>query len=320
MDTTVLRALRALDLAGRISAEEIEYLASHARVLGYLPGAFVFHESQPRRFYGVILRGRLRLQRGPTGRPRVLHVLGPGDSFGEFSLFDDFPHSTSALVLESVELLEVPREAVGLMAKERPDLYARLVQGAARTIASRLRSGSGIGEAYVSGEVRREKDLLGERDVPAVRYYGVQTLRAVENFPITGIPIAQYPDLIKALAVIKEAAAAANHELGLLPDDIADAIVRAAREIREGNLHGEFVVDVIQGGAGTSTNMNANEVIANRALEILGRARGDYAVVHPNNHVNLSQSTNDVYPTALRIAAIWTLRELAMALAALRDA
>jgi aspartate ammonia-lyase len=206
------------------------------------------------------------------------------------------------------------------MADERPELYARLVRDAARTIASRLRGGSGIGETYVSGEVRREKDLLGERDVPAVRYYGVQTLRAVENFPITGISISQYQNLIKALAVIKEAAAWANEKLGLLEPTVADAIMRASREIRDGNMHGEFVVDVIQGGAGTSTNMNANEVIANRALEILGRDRGAYDVVHPNNHVNLSQSTNDVYPTALRIAAIWTLRDLAMALAALRDA
>ena len=170
------------------------------------------------------------------------------------------------------------------------------------------------------GPTRREKDLLGERDIPADRYFGVQTLRAVENFPITGIPIAQYPHLIKAIAAVKHAAALANRDLDLLEPEIADAITRAADEIRDGALHHEFVVDVIQGGAGTSTNMNANEVIANRALELSGRAKGEYAVIHPNNHVNLSQSTNDVYPTSLRIAAQFALVELQDALGQLRDA
>jgi aspartate ammonia-lyase len=171
-----------------------------------------------------------------------------------------------------------------------------------------------------SGPTRREKDLLGERDIPADRYFGVQTLRAVENFAITGIPISEYPHLVNALAAVKHAAALANRDLDLLSDEVADAIVRASAEIRGGALHDQFVVDVIQGGAGTSTNMNANEVIANRALELLGRAKGDYEAVHPNNHVNLSQSTNDVYPTSLRIAAHWGLQELDIALSGLRDA
>jgi aspartate ammonia-lyase len=170
------------------------------------------------------------------------------------------------------------------------------------------------------GPTRREKDLLGERDIPAHSYFGIQTLRAVENFPITGIPIAQYPHLINAIAAVKHAAALANRELDLLEPRLADAIMRAAQEIRSGALHDEFVVDVIQGGAGTSTNMNANEVIANRGLELLGHAKGDYHILHPNNHVNLSQSTNDVYPTSLRIAAHWALHELEQALSQLRDA
>jgi len=316
---TPLDALRALPLAAGSSDDELAALAGRARILGYLPGSYLFHESQPRRLFGVILRGRVELQKGPRARPRILRVLTAGDTFGEVSLFDDYPHSASALVTEAVEVLEIPREQFVRLAAERPELYARLVGGAVRTIASRL-GGDPSGEMYESGEVRREKDLLGERDVPAVRYYGIQTLRAVENFPITGIPISQYPNLIKALATIKEAAARTNQELGLLEPRLADAIARACEEIRAGNLHAEFVVDVIQGGAGTSTNMNANEVIANRALELLGEPRGHYAIVHPNNHVNLAQSTNDVYPTALRIACIWTVRELEQALASLRDA
>src|SRR5918911_2949415 len=150
--------------------------------------------------------------------------------------------------------------------------------------------------------VRTEHDLLGDRAVPAAAYYGVHTLRAVENFPITGTPIAIYPDLIRALACIKQAAALANNELGLLDKERTDAIEKACEEVRAGKLHDQFVVDVIQGGAGTSTNMNANEVIANRALELLGHGKGDYHHLHPNEHVNLGQSTNDVYPTAVNVA------------------
>ena len=167
---------------------------------------------------------------------------------------------------------------------------------------------------------RLEHDLIGERAVPASAYYGIHTLRALENFPITGTPISIYPDLIKALARIKQAAALTNHELGLLDAVRCEAICKACEEIGTGLWHDQFVVDVIQGGAGTSTNMNANEVIANRALELLGHHRGDYAHLHPNEHVNISQSTNDVYPTALKIAAIFGIETLIEAMAVLRNA
>jgi len=167
---------------------------------------------------------------------------------------------------------------------------------------------------------RREHDLLGEKMVPQDAYYGIQTLRAVENFPITGIPISSYPNLIKALAMVKKAAALANLELKLLPKNVARAIVKACNEIIGGALREQFVVDVIQGGAGTSTNMNANEVIANRAIEVLGFHRGQYDKVHPNNHVNLSQSTNDAYPTSIKIGLLLSIGELEKTMARLRDA
>ncbi|MFT3890068.1 MAG: lyase family protein [Anaerolineales bacterium] len=167
---------------------------------------------------------------------------------------------------------------------------------------------------------RIEHDLLGEREVPAEHYYGVQTLRATENFDISGITIQRYPRLIKSLAYIKKAAALTNAELGLLDVKIADAISRACDEILNGSLHDEFVVDVIQGGAGTSTNMNANEVIANRALELLGHEKGRYEILHPLNHVNMSQSTNDVYPTALRMTLSEKLDGLMKEMKYLRDA
>ncbi len=167
---------------------------------------------------------------------------------------------------------------------------------------------------------RLEHDSLGEREVPAEVYYGIQTLRAVENFPITGIPISQFPTLIRALGSVKQAAALANMDLGLLDRRVGEAIVRACEDVRAGRLDAHFVVDVIQGGAGTSTNMNANEVIANRALEILGYPRGAYEHCHPNNHVNRSQSTNDVYPTSLKVATIWKIGTLREAMGRLRDA
>ncbi|MGW5610617.1 aspartate ammonia-lyase, partial [Streptomyces sp. NPDC003753] len=167
---------------------------------------------------------------------------------------------------------------------------------------------------------RSEHDLLGHRDVPAEAYWGIHTLRAKENFPITGTPISAYPHLIDALAAVKEAAALANEELGLLEPKKAAAIVEACREIRDGKLHDQFVVDVIQGGAGTSTNMNANEVVANRALELLGHAKGEYRHLHPNEDVNLGQSTNDVYPTAVKIATVYAVRGLLKAMAVLQDA
>jgi len=168
--------------------------------------------------------------------------------------------------------------------------------------------------------VRIEHDLLGDREIPADVYWGVHTLRAQENFPITGVPIAISPYLPEALAAVKEAAAETNHDLGLLDDERHAAIVQACREIRAGELHDQFVVDVIQGGAGTSTNMNANEVIANRALEILGHQKGQYEYLHPNEQVNLSQSTNDVYPTAVKIAVINATYDLGTAMQALEDA
>lgn len=165
-----------------------------------------------------------------------------------------------------------------------------------------------------SGQTRKEHDLLGYREVPSEVLYGIQTLRALENFNITGVQLSSFPLFAKSLAVVKQAAAKANHDLGLLSKPLADAIIAASQEVMDGKHAEDFVVDMVQGGAGTSTNMNANEVIANRALEILGYKRGEYEHCHPNNHVNLSQSTNDAYPTAIKIAAIRSNEKLVVVL------
>jgi len=167
-------------------------------------------------------------------------------------------------------------------------------------------------------KTRVERDLLGEKEVPAEAYYGVQTVRATENFRITGQRI--HPALVKALAQVKKAAALANHQLGYLNDDVTKAIVVAADEIIAGRLADQFVVDPIQGGAGTSANMNMNEVIANRATELLGGQKGTYQYVTPNDHVNFAQSTNDAFPTAVKLAVLSRVSNLLEALHALEGA
>jgi aspartate ammonia-lyase len=164
---------------------------------------------------------------------------------------------------------------------------------------------------------RTERDPLGERQVPADAYYGIQTLRALENFPISGLKAA--PDFVTATVLVKKAAAEANASLGRLAPEVAAAIVRAADEVLGGALRDQFVVDVYQAGAGTSHNMNANEVLANRASEILGGVRGEYRAVHPNDHVNMGQSTNDVFPTTTRLALLMATPRLVAAARALAE-
>lgn len=164
---------------------------------------------------------------------------------------------------------------------------------------------------------RIEKDFLGEKEIDIDSYYGIQTARAVENFPITGYRIDS--ELIKAIAIVKKAAAISNDETGRLSSEHRVVIVQAAEEIINGAFHDEFIVDPIQGGAGTSINMNANEVIANRALELLNRPKGDYATLSPNTHVNMAQSTNDAFPTAIHIATLTLVEKLLLTMETMRE-
>ncbi|WP_109620278.1 aspartate ammonia-lyase [Sediminitomix flava] len=167
---------------------------------------------------------------------------------------------------------------------------------------------------------RTESDLIGEKQVPGNAYYGIQTLRAMENFDISGVKVSAFPKYIESLALVKLAAAKANHELGDISDEMIKAIERAAEDVSAGLFNDQFPIDLIQGGAGTSTNMNINEVIANRTLEILGKKKGEYEFCHPNDHINMSQSTNDVFPTAIKIALIKMNVDLEEALAQLVEA
>jgi aspartate ammonia-lyase len=280
----------------------------------------LFREGDARQFFAVITNGNVAIEHGAS--QTRLAILGPGEVIGEGVLLEETHHGTSGRALQPTTAIVFTKETLEPLLKQNPALYAALVARAAKAIASRLKgadatlTGRGRLLGFAGGPTRREHDLLGERDVPDAALYGVQTLRALENFPITGVPLRDFPELIIALAQVKEAAARTNAELGLIAPNVTDAIVRASREIQDGRHHEHFLVDMIQGGAGTSSNMNANEVIANRALELLGAPRGDYARVHPNNHVNHSQSTNDVYPTAIKIALHASITTLQ---AAMRD-
>ena len=165
---------------------------------------------------------------------------------------------------------------------------------------------------------RTERDFLGEKSIPSAAYYGIHTVRALENFAVSRQHT--HPELIRAIATVKQAAAEMNMSLGLLDSRLGSAIFQAAAEVADGHFVDQFPLDSLQGGAGTSTNMNVNEVVANRAIELLGGQKGNYSMIHPLNHVNLSQSTNDVYPTALRLAAIRLLQSLSEACAQLQGA
>jgi aspartate ammonia-lyase len=322
-DRDALRALRFLD---GLTDTAVHQLSRLVEVVDYDSDALLFEEGEPRTLMALIGSGAVAIEKGKHTRPVRLATLGAGEALGEGLLLDDSIHGTSARALTKTRAYILTKDQIQDMLKEAPTLYAALVSRAARAIKQRLSAvdatlvGRGRTLGFGGTHTRTEHDLLGDRDVPDDALYGVQTLRALENFPITGIALREFPALIEALAAVKEAAALANAELGLLPQDVADVIVRATGEIRAGRHHEHFLVDMIQGGAGTSTNMNANEVIANRALELFGHARGDYQFVHPNNHVNLSQSTNDVYPTAVKIALHTAIEHLREAMRQLVDA
>jgi aspartate ammonia-lyase len=306
--STIREHLRGSRFLTGLTDTAIHQLAKIVTKVSYANNQLIFEEGGPREVAVIIHLGAVAIEKSVNGRPVRLVTLGPGDSVGEGLLLDETPHGTTARTLSPTEAYVLTKERVQEMVKENATLYGALVGRAARAISQRLAAtdatlvGRGRTLSFGGARFRMEKDLLGEREVPEDALYGVQTLRALENFPISGTPLREFPSLIDALAAVKEAAAQANADLGLLPSELCEPIVRAAREVRAGRHHEHFLVDMIQGGAGTSTNMNANEVIANRALELLGESRGNYEKIHPNSHVNLSQSTNDVYPTAVRIA------------------
>jgi aspartate ammonia-lyase len=319
-------ALRATSFLEGFTDAHLWKLSRHVTPLTLVPDETIFNEGEARQRFAILISGAVAIEKSSDGRTTRLVTLGTGEAVGEGLLLDDSAHGTTARVIMPGTAMVLTRAQLDDITREAPQLYAALVARAARAISMRLRRadatlvGRGRTLGFGGHRSRQEHDLLGERDVPYEALYGVQTLRALENFPITGIPLREFPVLIESLAAVKEAAAQTNLELGLLDQQHAEVIIRAAREIRAGRHHEHFLVDMIQGGAGTSTNMNANEVIANRALELSNQQRGAYDVISPNDHVNLSQSTNDVYPTAVRVALHKSLSGFRVELARLADA
>ncbi len=303
--------LKGVELFRSLTDDELQELAEYISEKRCVPGDILFSENSPREDIFVIYEGEVELfKMNPYGIEVRLALFGTGDFIGEGIWEEDSLHTTSARAVRPAILFDINREFF----HRSPSTTLKILLNITRIISRRMRNANtripGYSAQYDQGTTRLESDLLGEREVPGDAYYGVQTLRAVENFNISGVTLNFFPSLIEALSMVKESAAEANFELGLLEKDVRDVIVTACREIQNGKYHNQFVVDMIQGGAGTSTNMNANEVIANRALEILGEEKGNYTRCHPNNHVNLSQSTNDAYPTAVKIALYNSNRKL----------
>jgi len=311
----IIEFIKKIELLKDLTDEELNLIASSLQEKTYNKDELLFRENNPRKDVYLIYDGEVELfKKTSYGEETRLSFFSKYDFLAEGSLIDDSPHSTSARALIKTKIFYISRDKFTELVKKNGAISVKIYSQISRVISRRMRHAntrvSNVGAQYESGRTRNEHDLLGDRAVPDERYFGVQTLRATENFNISGVTLNFYPVLIQALAMVKMAAAKANYELGLLSKPVTNAIVQACNEIVNGKLHAHFVVDMIQGGAGTSTNMNANEVIANRALEILGYEKGDYKYCHPNNHVNLSQSTNDAYPTAIKIALINSNKKL----------
>jgi aspartate ammonia-lyase len=307
--TTIEEAARRIG----IEPSELKKVIDCGGPVSYQAGDYLFHESAPRTWLGIVLEGAVEILRGQHGSTILLSVLEPGAIVSEGVMLDDTAHATSGVARHGARIWQIPLAQLEALRERDPRVYYRLVGQVARRIGERLRLTSERLEKQLAAPVitgvRSEHDSLGEREVQNHAYYGVQTVRAGENFPFSGIQVRHYEHFVRSLAYVKKAAALTNAELGVLEPKIAQAIAQACDEIAEGELHDQFIVDMIQGGAGTSTNMCANEVVANRALELLGHQKGQYAHCHPNDHVNCSQSTNDAYPTAIKLGVWLTLRD-----------
>lgn len=301
----LLEFIKGIELFKGLDETELNILIKNIHEKKYKKDELLFEENGPRKDIFIIYSGEVELFKTlHFGAETKLSHFSKGDFLGEGSWADDSPHSTTARAIEETIVYSINRNYFD----ENGPAAVKIFSNIARVISRRMRYSNNrmlnVAAQYESGRTRREHDLLGERDVPNEYLYGVQTMRAIENFNISGITLNFYPVIIQSISMVKLAATQANLELGLMETPVANAIIHACNELINGKFHNHFIVDMIQGGAGTSTNMNANEVIANRALEILGYERGQYEYCHPNNHVNLSQSTNDAYPTSVKIAIV----------------
>ena len=303
----VTECLSKAELFQDISPEELALFTEYAHFMELPAGSALFRSDDLTDSLYVIASGNIQLFDDRSGTEQSITVFAKHEFIGESILIAPVhKHGFSARILADTCLYRFDREDLMTLLSQHGALALKLSATISQLIIRRMKYANNryenIAALYRTGVKRMEHDLLGEKPVSETAYYGIQTLRARENFNISGITLNFYPDFIRGFAKVKKSAALANHDLGNIPDDINKAIGQACDEIDMGMLHNHFIVDMLQGGAGTSTNMNANEVIANRALEIMGHSRGEYQYCHPNNHVNRSQSTNDAYPTAIKVA------------------
>ncbi len=308
-----------------ISQEDLTLFFTEGEEQTYAPNEWLFQESTPRQWAGIILKGDIELVRGLHGTSRHVATMLAGALISEGTFLEGDAHSNGGYTRNGAVVWQIPRKKIEALKENKPELYHRILSRIAVGINRRLRVLSSQlhrnkqKTGVVSG-FRQEHDSLGHREISDHVYYGVQTQRAMENFPISGVHVSNFQHLIDGLALVKKAAAMANQELGVLDPAKADAICKACDELLAGKLHENFTVDMFQGGAGTSTNMCANEVIANRGLEILGFNKGEYNHLHPNDHVNCSQSTNDAYPTAIKLSVLLSKQNLTRSMIELKDA
>ena len=312
---SIAATLSKVELFDDMSADDVMLFAELAEAMPLLGGDILFRGSDPTDALYIVASGSIQLLDENQQREKSLTVFSRHEFIGETILVAPVhEQGYTAKAYVDTHLLKIARNKLISLLERRGDLALKLSAVVSQIIIRRMEHASyryeNVAKLYRVNDERLEKDLLGQKPVPNTAYYGIQTLRALENFDISGMTLNFYPSFIRGLAKVKKAAALANHDLNKLPDELIEPICQACDEICLGMLHNHFIVDMIQGGAGTSTNMNANEVIANRALEIMGYARGEYQYCHPNNHINCSQSTNDAYPTAIKVALMDANNEL----------
>ena len=322
---TVEDIISELPVLQEIDPAQAAEIAAHFSEERFPAGTVLHHERARRERLMIIQSGTVEIKKHLGPRPEVpLITYGPRDVLGEAVLLGDAEHSTTAVAKTPVVALVASGDRLRETVDGDPALkilvYRRIIDGLTQRLGRLAPQSAPDALELIPGNTRTEQDLLGAKEVPADAYFGVQTARALENFQITGVPISLYPDFVAALAMVKIAAAKANRDCGVITETVCQGIVAAAEEIVQGKLLEQFSVDVFQGGAGTSTNMNINEVVANRALEIMGHAKGEYQHCRPNDDVNASQSTNDTYPTSVKLAMLLSNRRLVVELQALVSA
>lgn len=316
--------IRQAAKATGISEQDLVLFFSEGQRVTYQPNEWLFQESTPRKWAGIILEGDIELVRGLHGSSRHVATMIAGAMLCEGAFLEGDSHSNGAFTRNGAEVWQISREKIDQLREQKPEMFFRIISRVAVGINRRLRVLSNQlyhqnRDVQVMSGFRLEHDSLGQREMSDHVYYGVQTQRAMENFAISGVFVSNFEHLVDGLAMVKKAAALTNYELGVLDQQKMEAICAACDELLAGKLREQFTVDMFQGGAGTSTNMNANEVIANRGLEIMGHSKGEYQYLHPNDHVNCSQSTNDAYPTAIKLAVLLSNRSLIRAMTGLRE-